>query len=1724
MADPFPSLGGAETYAAPSAPKKGGAAANARPDVGSQDAFPALGGSAPAKPAAWVSHVPVIQRVTHQASVQLRLSEEQLTRLSQLLQRVQQRCPRVKIEASTTRKTNVTTFILKGPNEASVQAAKKELTALFARRVSLTVLVPASLRAYVIGAGGKNIKAITEETGVRIQIPPRAPGAAAPESDDPLADEQVEVTIEGDEVNAQQAQARLEALVAERTSKLTQRITDVDVLYYPFIAGARNAHAAHLAETVGRGEVSVHVPPRGALLAHDAGERARDVAIIVSGERDAVGAVASAIRAEAADFKAHFRTLTMTMPKRQHSLLVGEHAADVLASTGCAIELPSVHDASDTVTIRGPPQQLPHALTAALEKASAMSVQTLDLAAMHAADGEAHARHLVRWLAQRAPRTPSVQVYYPRENAPVVVEVVGTDATAVARHHAELEALARPVDASLVRVVELDPLAHGMVIGKKGQGLRTFEARGVDVLVPPESSGRSDVLLVLGRAEGVSRLPARGAERADAARGVLDGIAAELAQAGVAAADMRTEQVEVPAKFHGAVVGPDGTVLNAIIGEDRLMIIVGAARDARAKAYAPRALTEDSILVRGASEAVQRAVQQIQRIAADAEQDHIVNGHVEELSVAPQHVPHLIGRGGAGVAKLREELGVKIDIADADEKRKAPVPIRITGRRECAAEAKARLAAQAQRLADEQTVLITVPAEMYGVIIGQGGKYGTYRDSHSDAPPGQVRRAHPLPAGPPLLGGGPGERAREQKGRRRRPRRDPRAHRVRVGELAHRGAACPEQGRAAPPRPQRRDDQPAAPRHRRAGRPRAQGRRRKAAPARLARGRRCGARGRRGDCRAGRVRDDHHAADPRALPRHADRQRREAPPRDHHARRRARGLAHAGAVRALPAQHRGPGPGHGAWPAGARGQDRRGARGRGEAAHGPRRVRRRGPGCAPPPAHHPRRHAPERVADAAPGRHRPAALARVCRDRRACERRRARRCGRHAGREGDRPRGRGAHRPRRDPSAGRRGEVAQAARVRRAHRPGCVTPRQVWRGPIARSGYQIGWQRLHADVPQFPTTPAMPTASDAAAADSAVFAAPPDVGAVDAGTFASERDEVVRRDRRATRRAAPPASLDAQLRREPDMMSWSTHIDAVAEETPLVSLRAGPSRERRRTIALLVLYASIFVMALAMSLDSMSFHLYLNYACSEFNALSLMGTVIIVQQLVRAVSKPPVAKVIDLLGRIGTLLLVLALYAGGYAIMASANSFTTLLLGTVAQSLGSTGVQVLQSVIIADTTAVQWRGLLIATVNMPYLINFAVTGPFVDYILRTYGWRVGYAFWVVFVPLSAAPLLVTLFVGHRRARRRAQRHGAPAHPPLHGAPPNLLREMDLLGMGLFTSGLTLVLLPLSLGGGAAFARGWTGERAQLLTGCALLAVFAVWETRAATPFLPYRVLSNFTVVATCAIALLDFAGFYLSWTYLAPFIMILRDWDQLRTAYFVSTQNVTSTITGMLVGMLMAYTRRLKRFLTWGYVVRVLGVAMMIHFRALGHSAAMLVLCQVLQGVGGGSIAVTMQVAVQVAVPPARVAVVTAFELLTTEVGAAFGSALASALFTSQMRPALERHLPFLPPAEIDHIQGNLGAVLNYPLGTLERTAIAQAWVVVMRTLCIASLLVQLPAFVLTFCVPEQDLHDHTHRHRAAPDVEQGEQLAERAPSHAAPSTHIPSPPWCANRKAPACT
>ena len=744
----------------------------------------------------------MIQRTSHNISFALPTSADLQAKLPAVLTRLRAKygtttssagaglganAASVTIEALTTRKTNTTTFLLKGNNEKTLAQVKKELIVALAKNVSVQVLIPTSLRAYVIGAKGKNLKAITDQTGVKINIPKQtadeAGAAPAPtggdnKDDDYENEEQIPVTIDGDEFNARTAQSLIQALVAERTSKITQRLTNIEAVFYPFISGPKGANAAKLEsqEQLGNGQVSVRVPPRAAFFPPQqlkdaaAGEeeqqqqqppRERDLSIVVTGDRTAVGRVVAALESQVSDMRRSFRTLAIQIPKRQHRLLVGENAQEVLASTGCSIELAPQDDPSDSVTIRGPSAQLANGLTAVMTKANSVAVETVDLVAAHR-DVE-HARRLLRWLQssgklRNASAGGVAQIYAPREamldkTGQAAIEIVGGDSSSpdvakqVADARSAVEKLVNKTTPACVKVIQVDQLVHRYIIGRKGANLKQYEAKNVFLTFPQlsEAAGpnANEVHLVFFDEAALDSGIDRNSYEAKA-KEALQAVEEEVAKASVHAADLQTETLSVPAKFHRHILGPSGTTLNAIIGEEKLVAVnLGStSRDAGATAGAKKGSeSEDQITVRGPSAEVARVVKDLKRIAQEAEEDSIVNGHIVTLQLDQAHVRHIVGKGGAAVTKLREELGVRIDFSDspgapaaaAESGKKGKsssaaggkATCTLTGRKENVEQAAKRLRGQIEKLDDETSATIRIPVNLHGQIIGQGGKYVT---------------------------------------------------------------------------------------------------------------------------------------------------------------------------------------------------------------------------------------------------------------------------------------------------------------------------------------------------------------------------------------------------------------------------------------------------------------------------------------------------------------------------------------------------------------------------------------------------------------------------------------------------------------------------------------------------------------------------------------------------------------------------------------------------------------------------------------------------------------------------------------------------------------------------------------------------------------------------------------------------------------------------------------
>ncbi|KAJ7775031.1 drug:h+ antiporter [Mycena metata] len=467
------------------------------------------------------------------------------------------------------------------------------------------------------------------------------------------------------------------------------------------------------------------------------------------------------------------------------------------------------------------------------------------------------------------------------------------------------------------------------------------------------------------------------------------------------------------------------------------------------------------------------------------------------------------------------------------------------------------------------------------------------------------------------------------------------------------------------------------------------------------------------------------------------------------------------------------------------------------------------------------------------------------------------------------------------------------------------------------------------------------------------------------------------------------------------------------------------------------------------------------------------------------------AKIADVGSRGTAYCFVLLFYVIGYAAIATAQNIQAVTAGIVLYAIGFTGLQLLTQVVIADITALKWRGLVLSLNSLPFLINAFVGSNISAAIIECAGWRWGYGMFIILIPIGLAPLITTLLWSERITRRRAP--GRPREPnkAYWQRILDTTEELDVIGLLLIGASVSLTLLPLSLARHTTTGRNGVAMLSIFLLGIVLIPVFAWWDFKwAKYPVIPFRFVTNRSVVGASLIGALDFMAFYLTFTYLCSFVIVVKNWKLINTTYFMQTQTVTMTLSGILTGFYMHKFRRYKMLLICGLVVRLMcvffssltdsprGVVLMLRSRGADGSNFELFMTQVLQGIGGGIAALSIQVSSQASVPHADVAMVTAVVLLITEFGAAGGGAIAGAIWSDEMPSKLAKHLPFLSQMERDILFGSITQAASKPRGDPVREGVNAAYSDVMKTMVLVGVAVSILPILVALTMPNWYLGD----------------------------------------------
>ncbi|KAK1782218.1 hypothetical protein QBC45DRAFT_7764 [Copromyces sp. CBS 386.78] len=603
-----------------------------------------------------------------------------------------------------------------GPQEHATQALK-DLINQIGTKQNITVEIPSSARAHIIGKGGSTIKAIQEKTGARIQLPKADESQPPVDEDD---DTMINVHVEGNAFSAAAAKQEIEKIAGERAANVQTKLRNIPAEFYPFIAGPKNDLVHKLEEDLG---VQIRVPPlQGRSLQPPVvpapGQRPifapapQDYNIQLAGERTAVQNARAAIERRAEELRRQLALEQLSIQHGRHQFIIGDRGVPLdqfFEDTGCAIILPSDED-DDMVTIIGPQDDVNRGLDKAMDLAMNMQCSNIDISRFHRqapGGAAAHARNVTRYLRQRKAieqleRQHNVQVNTPYSNEGALPwELYARDGKNAIRAQSEIKGLVDSHPPARIQAVQVDPFFHTYI--RKDITPRVRQDYRVQLVVPETTEANAPVLLVY---EGPSSPTSYEIPRGQPSQSEVSEMQKWLQDARQHILGLVNQQEEiiqasldVPQKYHAK--------LRNFIRQEQ------DERRSQEKIPARVFNIGTTVNIKGPRSAVENLASKCEAFIEQEKADEKERGFTLDFEFPQKYANHLIGKGGSNIRELREKFDVDIQVQDGKVELKGP--------KAKAEAAKTHILALGRQLQDEATHILKIDPQFHRALIGAQG-------------------------------------------------------------------------------------------------------------------------------------------------------------------------------------------------------------------------------------------------------------------------------------------------------------------------------------------------------------------------------------------------------------------------------------------------------------------------------------------------------------------------------------------------------------------------------------------------------------------------------------------------------------------------------------------------------------------------------------------------------------------------------------------------------------------------------------------------------------------------------------------------------------------------------------------------------------------------------------------------------------------------------------------
>ncbi|THC96630.1 hypothetical protein EYZ11_003880 [Aspergillus tanneri] len=414
----------------------------------------------------------------------------------------------------------------------------------------------------------------------------------------------------------------------------------------------------------------------------------------------------------------------------------------------------------------------------------------------------------------------------------------------------------------------------------------------------------------------------------------------------------------------------------------------------------------------------------------------------------------------------------------------------------------------------------------------------------------------------------------------------------------------------------------------------------------------------------------------------------------------------------------------------------------------------------------------------------------------------------------------------------------------------------------------------------------------------------------------------------------------------------------------------------------------------------------------------------------------PVAKILNLWDRTVALTTMLAVSIIGLILMACCNDITTYCVAQAFITVGFTGLIFCIDVLTADTSTVRDRALAFAFTSSPYIIMSFAGAPLSDSFNKS-NWRWAYGTIAILLPTVTVPLIVIWRFARKKAQQKEALFPVTEKRSWFESIKYYIIEFDMIGILLLIAGLSLFLLAFVLAGSQEGTWHSTRIICMIVIGGVTIGAFVAYERLfAERPFIPYHLLVSRTIVGAC---LLNFTYIiaYDCWdSYFTSYLQVVYNTTLTQAGYVTAIGNLISPLWLIGVGWLVRITGHLKWLLLCAIPVYMLAVGLMIHFRSPGHSIGFICLCEVLIGLGSGTIVALEQTAVLAASEHNDYASMLALLGLCGNIGGAIGNSISGAIWTNTLPNKLREFLPDETRPRWNEIYESLTVQLSFEVGS----------------------------------------------------------------------------------------